>query len=90
MVYARNLMATNYQNLTKSNLGKLKCLPVYPFMGTLLAHLAGLAAGLHRHSHTSQSWGMQLCSRDFRAGFEREAQWQGQQAEEWLPSYHSA
>lgn len=64
MVYARSLIYLK----NKSNLGKLKCLPVYPFMRTLSAHIAGLAAELHRHTHTPQSWGMQLCSRDFRAG----------------------
>lgn len=58
MVYARSLMVTNYQNLkNKSNLGKLKCLPVYVFMGALLAHPAGLAAELHRHQHTPRSAG---------------------------------
>lgn len=46
-------MVTNYQNLkNKSSLGKLKCLPVYLFMGTLLAHLAGLVAEVYRHTHT--------------------------------------
>lgn len=57
-VYARSLMVTNYQNLkNKSDLGKLKCLPVYLFRGSLLAHLAGWAAELHRHSHTPRKAG---------------------------------
>lgn len=51
-------MVTNYQNLkNKPDLGELKCLPVYLFRGILLAHLAGLAAELHRHSHTPRKVG---------------------------------
>lgn len=51
-------MVTNYENLkNKSNLGQLKCLPIYVFMGALLAHPAGLAAELHRHQHTPHSVG---------------------------------
>lgn len=54
MLYARSLMVTNYWNLkNESCLGKLKCLPVYLFTGTLLAHLAGLAAEIYRHTHAA-------------------------------------
>lgn len=48
-------MVTNYQNIKNtSSLGKLKCLPVYLFVGTLLAHLAGLAAEGYRHTQPAK------------------------------------
>lgn len=92
MVYARSLMVTNYWNLKNEyRLGKLKCLPVHPFTGTLLAHLAGLAAEVYRHTHMPQMWRMQLASLNFRARSwslwsKWGAQCQGQQAEQSLPS----